>query len=125
MSLYLSSWTVLKYFKDRSLFYNPTTFDQADYVGVTTTASNANLDFGGTNSINGSSGNFVASIDTTFNASNITVNNKLITLDSTFTSGVSEPEINKTSGDIIFIDNRPLVSRNSRQKEDVKIILEF
>ena len=28
-------------------------------------------------------------------------------------------------GDIIFIDNRPLVSRNSRQKEDVKIILEF
>ena len=117
--------SVLKYFKDRSLFYNPTTFDQTDYVGVTTSASNTNLDFGGTNSINGSTGNFVASIDTTFNASNITVNNKLITLDSTFTSGVSEPEINKTSGDIIFIDNRPLVSRNSRQKEDVKIILEF
>ena len=94
-------------------------------MNTLTTASNTNLDFGGTNSINGSTGNFVASIDTTFNASNITVNNKLITLDSTFTSGVSEPEINKTSGDIIFIDNRPLVSRNSRQKEDVKIILEF
>ena len=117
--------TILKYFKDRSLYYNPNLYDQTDHVGVTTTAKNASLDFGGTNSILGSSGSFTATIDTTFTAQSITVNGKLISLDSAFTSGVSTPEINKTSGDIIFIDNRPLVSRNSRQKEDIKIILEF
>jgi hypothetical protein len=38
---------------------------------------------------------------------------------------LANPEINKSSGDIIYIDNRPLVSRSSRQKEDIKIILEF
>jgi len=43
----------------------------------------------------------------------------------TFTSGLANPEINKSTGDIIYIDNRSLVSRDSRQKEDIKIILEF
>mgnify|MGYP000403608423 FL=1 len=42
-----------------------------------------------------------------------------------FTSGIAEPEINKGSGDVIYLDNRPVISRNSRQKEDIKIILEF
>jgi hypothetical protein len=42
-----------------------------------------------------------------------------------FNSGLANPEINKKSGDVIYIDNRPLVARNLRQKEDVKIILEF
>jgi len=32
-------------------------------------------------------------------------------------------EINKKTGDIIYIDNRPVVQRDSRQKEDIKIIL--
>jgi hypothetical protein len=42
-----------------------------------------------------------------------------------FTGGLADPEINKKTGDIIYIDNRPEVERNLRQKEDVKIILEF
>jgi len=42
-----------------------------------------------------------------------------------FTSGLSNPEINKKTGDIIYIDNRPVVERNVRQKEDIKIVLEF
>ena len=33
--------------------------------------------------------------------------------------------VNKKSGDIVYLDNRPLITRNARQKEDVKIILEF
>ena len=28
-------------------------------------------------------------------------------------------------GDVIYINNRPLIERDIRQKEDVKIILEF
>jgi hypothetical protein len=42
-----------------------------------------------------------------------------------FVNGLANPEINNKSGEIIYMDNRPTVSRNSRQKEDVKIILEF
>jgi hypothetical protein len=59
------------------------------------------------------------------NTSTITVSNKIINLGVEFTSGLANPEINSKSGNIIYIDNRPTVTRNSRQKEDVKIILEF
>ena len=51
--------------------------------------------------------------------------NKNINLGVQFTRGLAEPEINKTSGDVIYLDNRPLVTRDARQKEDIKIILEF
>ena len=72
---------------------------------------------------------FSGSIDTSFGdptpTNKVTVGNKVIDLGVTFTKGLANPEINKSSGDIIYIDNRPLVSRNSRQKEDIKIILEF
>jgi hypothetical protein len=55
----------------------------------------------------------------------MTLNSKQINLGVTFTNGLANPEINKKTGDIIYIDNRPIVQRDSRQKEDVKIILEF
>ena len=54
-----------------------------------------------------------------------TISNKIINLGVYFTNGLANPEINSKSGDIIYIDNRPTVSRSSRQKEDFKIILEF
>ena len=50
---------------------------------------------------------------------------KSINLNTQFINGIANPEINKGSGDIIYIDNHPEITRNSRQKEDVKIILEF
>jgi len=50
---------------------------------------------------------------------------RLINLGVNFTQGMANPEINKGSGEIIYIDNRPLINRNSRQKEDIKIVLEF
>jgi len=54
-----------------------------------------------------------------------TVNNKIINLGVEYTNGVSVPEINKKTGDIIYITNRSTVQRDLRQKEDIKIILEF
>ena len=72
------------------------------------------------------SGGFSAAVFTGF--SGITTNptgNKLISLGMEFTNGLANSEINKGSGEIIYIDNRSLISRNERQKEDVKIILEF
>ena len=115
---------VVKYIRDRSLFFNQTSLDQSDYVGVTTSAKVFNFESSST--IITSNAGFSGSIDLNFTG--ITTNptgNKVINLGVVFTGGVAQPEINKTSGDIIYLDNRPLISRNSRQKEDVKIILEF
>ena len=53
------------------------------------------------------------------------IGSKQVSLGVTFSQGLANPEINKNTGDIIYIDNRSLISRDSRQKEDVKIILEF
>jgi hypothetical protein len=124
---YVASWdsetNVLKYFRDRSLYFNPTSFDQKDYVGIS--SAGQVLDFeSSTNPITTSG--FSGTVDTNFTG--ITTNpsgNKIINLGVQFTAGLANPEINKGSGDVIYIDNRPLVSRNLRQKEDVKIILEF
>jgi len=126
---YVASWDsetkVLKYFQDRSLYFNQTTLDQQDYVGISTngrpfafTAS--------ANQVVGKSSGFTASIDTGFVGIVTNVSgSKLINLGVYFQQGLASPEINKGSGDVLYIDNRPIISRNSRQKEDIKIVLEF
>jgi len=118
---YDSETKVLKYFRDRSLYFG-NKFDQTDYNTVTLDSNVSDFESGGNNIVSNS---FTASIDTTFNGNKLTVGNKVIDLGVTFTSGLANPEINKNTGDIIYIDNRPLVERDIRQKEDVKIILEF
>lgn len=126
---YVASWDsetkVLKYFRDRSLYYNQTTYDQQDYVGISTNGRPYTFE-SSANQIIGKSSGFSASIDTGF--SGISTNptgTKLINLGVNFTSGMASPEINKGSGDVIYLDNRPSISRSSRQKEDIKIVLEF
>ena len=64
-------------------------------------------------------------IDTVFTGVSTNLNNRTYYLGQTFTDGVSKPESQKYSGNIIFLDNRPSVTRSSSQKEDVKIILQF
>jgi len=115
----------LKYFQDRSLYYNQSTFDQQDYVGISTNGRAYPFE-SSNNPISGQGSGFSASIDTGF--AGITTNptgQKLINLGVNFTSGLAAPEINKGSGQLIYLDNRPSISRNLRQKEDIKIILEF
>lgn len=121
---YDSDTKVLKYFRDRSLYYAPApSYDQTDYVGVSTDG-NANVNFSNTGGNVTAPGGFVGQISS-FSGITTTVNNSIINLGVTFEDGLANPEINKKTGDIIYIDNRPLVSRNIRQKEDIKIILEF
>ncbi len=120
---YDSETNVLKYYRDRSLYFNPSTYDQTDYIGLTTTGKV--LDFNNVNQIVKVGGGFNASVDSSFSGITTTISNKIINLGVQFTNGLSNPEINNKSGDIIYIDNRPTVTRSSRQKEDVKIILEF
>jgi hypothetical protein len=114
---------VLKYFQDRSLYFG-NSLDQTDYNPVSSNSKVLSFSSSG-ESI--SSPSFTgASIDTlSFNSNKVTVGGKVIDLGVTFTSGLANPEINKKTGDIIYIDNRPLVTRDIRQKEDIKIILEF
>ena len=116
---------VLKYFQDRSLYFNSTSDDQQDYVGVSTNSKINAFNSSASDPITTTLG-FSGVVDTAFTESKVTTTgNKVIDLATSFTIGLSSPEINKGSGDILYLDNRPLIARNSRQKEDIKIILEF
>ena len=121
---YDSDTKVLKYYKDRSLYYGGGGGStNIDYVGISSLGKV--LNFNSTNEVRSSTGNFIANIDSTFTGITTTISNKIINLGIQFTNGLANPEINNKSGDIIYIDNRPTVTRSSRQKEDIKIILEF
>jgi hypothetical protein len=126
---YDSETKVLKYYRDRSLYYGGGGgSSHTDFIGMTTffNSSGSVVGLNTTSQISKDGGGWSASVDgSVTNTSTITVSNKIINLGVEFTSGLANPEINSKSGNIIYIDNRPTVTRNSRQKEDVKIILEF
>ena len=116
---------MIKYYQDRSLYFNQTSSDQTDYVGVTTEAKVLSFESSAESIIAPTSG-FSATVNQNFTGiSTNPTGNKVISLGVNFTNGLASPEINKGSGEIIYLDNRPLITRNSRQKEDIKIILEF
>jgi hypothetical protein len=64
-------------------------------------------------------------IDTNFSGISTVINNRTYYLGQNFNDGVAQPEAEKYSGKIIYVDNRPAITRSSSQKEDVKIILQF
>lgn len=114
---------VLKYIQDRSLNLNPDTADTTDYDNVD--KNGKIISFVDDQNIYRTGGNDIGAPDSNFTGISTTVDNKLINLGVEFTKGLANSEINKKTGEIIYIDNRKEVERNIRQKEDVKIILEF
>ena len=115
----------MKYSRDRSLYFNSETpTNQTDYAGVNSESKIVEFTTGAitVNQLSGS--NITLNIEN-FNGATVSVGNKVVGLGVTFSGGLAKPEINKQTGDIIYIDNRDLVARDARQKEDVKIILEF
>ena len=72
--------------------------------------------FGGSNNL---------AIQTSFQGVSTVINSRTYYLGQNFVNGISQPEIEKYTGNIIYVDNRPSVTRSSSQKEDVKIILQF
>ena len=114
---------VLKYFRDRSLYF-PNSDDETDRSNVTEITQIHEFE-SSANNIQFITSGFNAPIDTEFSDNKVTLGTKVINLGVLFQNGLAESEINKKSGDIIYVDNRPLIARNLRQKEDVKIILEF
>ena len=115
---------VLKYIQDRSLYYNPTTYTDADYKDISVDGSKI-LFQSNTNTITASTNSFSGSVDTTFNGSTVNVGDRALELGVEFTNGLAKGEINRPSGEVLYLDNRTQVPRNPRQKEDVKVILEF
>jgi len=111
---------VLKYYQDRSLCFG----NKVDQTLSNSTKNIVAFNSASDITFSGSTPSS-ASINTDLNGSVVVVNNKQINLGVTFTNGLANPEINKKTGNIIYIDNRPEVQRDSRQKEDIKIILEF
>ncbi len=118
------STQVVKYFQDRNLYLNPNLYDSTDSIGVGGDAKVIDFD-SSSNAITGPSG-FSVNIDSTFSGiSTTTPAGKVVDLGVQFTNGLAGAEINKRTGEIIYLDNRPSITRNERQKEDIKIVLEF
>ena len=114
---------VIKYFQDRTLSFNQSLYDQTDSNDVAN--QTPVLEFTSTaNAITSTA--FSVNVDTTFSGiSTVTPAGRTVDLGVQFTNGIADAEINKRSGDLIYLDNRPSITRNERQKEDIKIVLEF
>jgi hypothetical protein len=87
-------------------------------------------DIGTNGSLNILGGSATLAIQTDFgNASNpgisTLINSKTYYLGQSFIKGVSPPEAKKYSGNMLYIDNRPSVTRSTNQKEDIKVIVNF
>ena len=117
---------VLKYWQDRTLAGFSSTG-----IGVTNPQYGFEINeftsspgSGGELTIIPSSGSNLR-IDTTFSGISTTINNRTYYLGQEFFNGLSNPEVKKHAGNIIYVDNRPSITRSSNQKEDIKIILQF
>jgi hypothetical protein len=117
---------VLKYWQDRRTagFNTDGTQNPNPDFGFEQIRFTALPSSGGSLQINPTSGNTLL-IDESFSGVSTTINSRTYFLGQEFTKGVSNPESQKYSGDIIYVDNRPSVTRSSSQKEDVKVILQF
>ena len=117
---------VLKYWQDRSVsgFNTVGTAQTQPTYGFDLTEFTSAPDTGGSLTIVPSTGSNLA-IDTSFTGVSTVINNRTYYLGQTFTSGVAEPEVRQHSGNIIYVDNRPSITRSSNQKEDIKVILQF
>lgn len=72
----------------------------------------------GSNAITGSVSLASGSVDTEFA-------DGTVLLGSTFVDGIAVPEIKNNSGEVIYIENRRLITRASDQIEDIKLVIEF
>ena len=116
---------VLKYWQDRTMagFTTVGTATTTPIYGFNADRFTANISDGG--SVNITGGSISLGINTSFDGLSTSINNKTYYLGQTFTSGLSNPEVKKYSGNMLYIDHRPAITRSSNQKEDIKVILQF
>ena len=117
---------VLKFWQDRSVagFNTVGTAQTQPTYGFDLTDFTSSPGSGGSLTITPSTGSNLG-IDTNFSGISTVINNRTYYLGQSFDSGVANPEVKKHSGNIIYVDNRPSITRSSNQKEDIKVILQF
>ena len=108
---------VVEFDSSRSLLY----YQQERFGDYGTSSSTGGyVAFSGTNTITGSSSSatLVPSSDT----ETVTLaNSNTLTL----TTGYANPELQPDSGNIVYLENRKPIQRDSDQTEDIKLIIEF
>ena len=116
----------LQYWQDRSVAINDSSGNKPTY-GYKLNRFTASPATGGSTNIivQTTGGTETLSIDTGFTGVSTTVNSRTYYFGQTYNSGLANPEIKKYSGNMIYIDQRPEVTRATNQREDIKIILEF
>jgi hypothetical protein len=114
---------VLKYWQDKSLagFNTDGSQNASPTYGIQLNRFTNSVGTGGTTFITGTN----LYIDATFTGISTTLNNRTYNLGQSFIGGVANPEVKKYSGNIIYVDNRPSITRSQNQKEDIKVILQF
>tara|TARA_B100001287_G_scaffold272095_1_gene273313 strand:+ start:5700 stop:7253 length:1554 start_codon:yes stop_codon:yes gene_type:complete len=117
---------VLKYWQDRSVagFNTVGTANTQPTYGFELQDFTAFPGTGGSLTIVPSSGQNLT-IDDSFSGISTVINNRTYYLGQSFSSGLADPEVKKHSGNIIYVDNRPSITRSVNQKEDIKVILQF
>ena len=92
------------------LKYIQTTDAHTDQGVVRPFASN------GSNAVTGETSTASGTVDTSYGSTQLGV---------TFSSGLAAPEIENNSGDVIYVENRRLITRAPDQIEDIKLVIEF
>lgn len=116
---------VLKYWQERTFagFNTVGTAQTNPTFGYNLNRFTASPSGNGSLTITGGSINL--GISTGFTGVSTSINSRTYYLGQTFTNGISTPEVEPYSGNMLYVDNRPAILRSSNQKEDIKIILQF
>jgi hypothetical protein len=117
---------ILKYWQDRSFVgfnYDQTNNENPEY-GLKVNRFSSFVTGSGNLVVQGGSRNLEIDINFgTVQSPISSINN--INLGQSFIQGTSNPEVQKYTGNIIYVDNRPSILRSINQKEDIKIVLQF
>ena len=117
---------VLKFWQDRTMagFNTVGTAQTNPTYGYELQEFTSSPGTGGNLTIVPTSGSNLA-IDTSFTGLSTVINSRTYYLGQDFTNGIADPEVKKYSGNIVYVDNRPSITRSTNQKEDIKVILQF
>jgi len=117
---------VLKFWQDRTMagFNTVGTAQTNPSYGYELQEFTSSPGTGGNLTIVPTSGSNLA-IDTSFTGLSTVINSRTYYLGQDFTNGIANPEVKKYSGNIVYVDNRPSITRSTNQKEDIKVILQF
>ena len=108
---------VVEWDSDRSLLY----YQQERFSGYGTNATTSGyVAFSGANVITGATSGATLTPSTTTETVTLANSNTL-----TLTTGYTTPELQPDSGNIIYLENRKPIQRDSDQTEDIKLIIEF